>query len=405
MDILHCDLNNFYASVECAENPQIRDKYIAVSGNPNARHGIILAKNTAAKQMGVKTGEAIWEAKQKCPQLVCLPPHYELYVDYSKKVRAIYERYTDCVESFGLDECWLDVTHSKIFGTPFEIAEKLRQTVKDELGLTISVGVSFTKTFAKLGSDMKKPDATTVISKENYKQKVWNLDVGEMLYIGAKSKEKLNSMGIRTLGELANASPAALKSVFGINGEKIRLAARGEDEEPVKHISEERIIKSVGHGTTTLRDMGTLQDIDKVVVFLSEMVATRLRRYGMCASTVHVDMRYNDLSHVTRQTTVAPTYVADKISDAAMRLVKREWNGKPLRTVTVNTANLSPVSDKVQASIFDTQNEKKQNIEFALDQIRKKFGFFAIKKASILGNDLICDKFCGEEDLLPFQRK
>ena len=192
MDILHCDLNNFYASVEQAINPQLKGKFVAVSGNPATRSGIILAKNTAAKQMGVKTGEAIWEAKQKCPQLVCVPPHFEYYSHFSKRVREIYEQYTDRVEGFGLDECWLDVTHSKIFGTPFEIAEKLRSEVRQKTGLTISVGVSFTKTFAKLGSDLKKPDATTVISRENFKKVVWPLSVGEMLFIGPHTSQKLN---------------------------------------------------------------------------------------------------------------------------------------------------------------------------------------------------------------------
>ena len=192
MDILHCDLNNFYASVECIENPTLQGKYVAVSGNPEHRHGIILAKNQLAKQMGVKTGEAIWQARQKCPQLVCVPPQFELYSHYSKAVREIYLQYTDKVETFGLDECWLDVTHSKAFGTPEEIANKIRNQVKQETGLTISVGVSFTKTFAKLGSDMKKPDAITVISRQNYQDVIWPLDVCEMINIGARTKVKLN---------------------------------------------------------------------------------------------------------------------------------------------------------------------------------------------------------------------
>lgn len=405
MDILHCDLNNFYASVECAENPELTGKCVAVSGNPEHRHGIILAKNQAAKQMGVKTGEAIWQAKQKCPDLVCVPPQFELYSHYSKAVREIYLQYTDKVETFGLDECWLDVTHSKAFGTPQEIADKLRKEVKEKTGLTISVGVSFTKTFAKLGSDLKKPDATTVISRENYKEAIWNLPVNEMLYIGAKTKAKLNSIGIFTLGELANANPTMLKKTFGVNGIKIWQCARGEDTEPVSLYTAERQVKSVGHGTTTIRDMTTRQDVEQIVVFLSEMVATRLRKYGLLATTVHVDLRNAQLQHASMQRAVHPTFVASDIASIAMQLADKLWDGKPLRSLTVSTAGLIPVSSNVQESLFEERDERKQNLEIAIDQIRKKYGFFAIKKANLLGNDLVCDKFSDDEDLIPFKRQ
>lgn len=407
MDILHCDLNNFYASVEAALNPDLKGKYIAVSGNPKTRSGIILAKNTAAKQMGVLTGEPIWQAKQKCPQLICVAPHFEYYVHFSKRVRAIYERYTDKVEGFGLDECWLDVTHSKIFGTPYEIAEKIRNDVKRETGLTISVGVSFTKTFAKLGSDLKKPDATTVISKENYKDVVWKLPVCEMLFIGKRTAEKLNSMGIITLGDLANASEFALKKRFGVVGERLRISARGEDAEEVRQSNVEREIKSVGHGTTTLRDMVTYEDADKVIFYLADMVATRLRRYGFMGETVHLDIRRNDLTHESKQRKVPCTHVADDIYKAATTLLRSMWraeNDKPLRTLTVSVANLSAVGLGLQTSIFEERTEKEQNLEYFLDQIRKKFGFHAITKASILNNDLISNKLFSEEDLLPFKR-
>ena len=405
MDILHCDLNNFYASVECAENPDLQGKCVAVSGNPEHRHGIILAKNQQAKQMGVKTGEAIWQAKQKCPNLVCVPPQFELYSHYSKKVREIYLRYTDKVETFGLDECWLDVTHSKAFGSPEEIANKIREQVKQETGLTISVGVSFTKTFAKLGSDLKKPDAVTVINRQNYKNTIWPLDVCEMLNIGAKTKAKLNSLGIFTLGDLANANSIALKNKFGINGLKIQQCARGEDNDTVSLYTAERIVKSVGHGTTTIRDMESLDDIEKIVVFLSEMVATRLRKYGLLATTIHVDLRNTALQHATMQRSIHPTFVASDIASMSMQIVQKLWDKKPLRSLTVSTANLIPVASNVQESLFEIQDEKKQNLEIAIDQIRKKYGFFAIKKANLLGNDLVCDKFSDDEDLIPFKRQ
>ena len=409
MDVLHCDLNNFYASVEQVVSPDLRQyEYIAVSGNPETRSGIILAKNTAAKQMGVKTGEPIWQARQKCPDLKCVLPHFDYYTHYSKRVREIYERFTDKVEGFGLDECWLDVTHSGIFGTPYEIAEQLRETVKRETGLTISVGVSFTKTFAKLGSDLKKPDAVTVISRENYKDVVWKLPVCEMLYIGRHTEQKLHAMGIFTLGDLANGSLFALKKRFGVVGEKLYRAARGEDEEEVRQCQTEREIKSVGHGTTTLRDVNTYAEADKVIFFLSDMVATRLRRYGLQGEVVALDIRRNDLTHESKQHKVRATYVADDVYRVACRLLRQMWKEAPadlpLRSLTVSVANLSEVGCGYQTSLFDVDDEKDKNLEYSVDQIRKKFGYNAITRASLLDNDLVSDKLFSEEDLLPFKR-
>lgn len=407
MDILHCDLNNFYASVEQVLDPDLAGKYIAVSGNPATRSGIILAKNTAAKNMGVKTGETIWQAKQKCPELVCVPPHFEYYTHFSKRVREIYESYTDRVEGFGLDECWLDVTHSKMFGTPFEIAERIRREVREKTGLTISVGVSFNKTFAKLGSDMKKPDATTVISRENFKQVVWPLDVSEMIFVGGHTKQKLNEMGIFTLGDLANASTAALKKCLGVVGERLQVCANGMDVDPVRRYDVERDIKSVGHGTTTLRDMVSYDDAEKVICVLSDMVATRLRRYGFCGAVVHLDIRRNDLSHESKQAAVHPTCTARDISRTAVRLLHCIWQGqfdKPLRSLTVSVGNLTAISEGVQVSLFDTSEEKQRRLELSVDQIRKKFGFDAIFTLNTLSNDLVSKDMMKEEDLLPFKR-
>ena len=406
MDILHCDLNNFYASVEQVLNPDLEGKYVAVSGNPEKRSGVILAKNTAAKRMGVKTGEAIWQAKQKCPELICVPPHFPYYAHFSKRVREIYEQYTDRVEGFGLDECWLDVTHSGIYGTPFQIAEKLREEVKQKTGLTISVGVSFTKTFAKLGSDMKKPDATTVISRENFRKVVWPLDVSELLYIGSHTKRKLNEMGIFTLGDLANADPSALKARFGVVGERMRNSALGLDCDEVRRCGEEREIKSVGHGTTTLRDMTTYADAETVIALLSEMVAMRLRRYGFNCGVVKLDVRRNDLTHAGKQCAVHSTFLARDIYNAAARLLRSVWKGsadKPLRSLSVNVSDLSPVGEGVQQSLFDG-DDKQQKLELSLDKIRKKFGFGAIKTAKMLNNDLVSKELTSEEDLLPFKR-
>lgn len=407
MDVLHCDLNNFYASVEQALDPRLSGKFVAVSGNPATRSGIILAKNTAAKNMGVKTGEAIWQAKQKCPELVCVPPHFSYYTHFSKRVREIYERYTDRVEGFGLDECWLDVTHSKIFGTPLEIAEKIRNEVKEKTGLTISVGVSFNKTFAKLGSDLKKPDATTVISRENFKQVVWPLPVSDMIMIGEHTRQKLNEMGVYTLGDLANANSSALKKRFGVVGERLKLCAKGEDCDPVREVGVEREIKSVGHGTTTLRDMTTYRDAETVIALLSEMVATRLRRYGFVCGVVHLDVRRNNLTHESKQTAVHETCVANDIFNTAARLLRNVWRAEadlPLRSLTVSVSKLKTVSAGVQMTLFDERDEKQQQLEFSVDKIRKKFGFYAITKASYLNNDLVSKAMMAEEDLLPFKR-
>lgn len=407
MDVLHCDLNNFYASVEQVLNSDLQGKFIAVSGDPEKRSGIILAKNTAAKNMGVKTGEPIWQAKQKCPELVCVLPHFDYYVHFSQRVRAIYERYTDRVEGFGLDECWLDVTHSKLFGTPFEIAEKIRNEVREKTGLTISVGVSFNKTFAKLGSDMKKPDATTVISRENYKSVVWPLAVSEMLMIGKHTAQKLNEMGIYTLGDLASASSLALRKRFGVVGERLKACANGEDCEPVREAGTEREIKSVGHGTTTLRDMVTYDDAEVVISVLSEMVATRLRRYGFVGNLVHLDVRRNNLTHESKQVAVHPTCVSKDIFDASVRLLHSVWAAEkdlPLRSLTVTVSKLQEASAGVQATLFEEKNEKQQQLEFSVDKIRKKFGFDAITKANQLNNDLVQKNMMAEEDLLPFKR-
>ena len=291
--ILHCDLNNFYASVECLLNPCLKGYCVAVTGDQDMRHGIVLAKSNEAKAMGVKTAEAIWQARKKCPDLICVPPHYNAYVEYSKKVKEIYARYSDRVEAFSLDECWIDVTDTlPLLGKDGkQTADEIRETVKKETGLTISVGVSFTKSFAKLGSDMKKPDATTVITKENFRKTVWNLDVADMIMIGRKTAEKLNKYNIFTIGQLAKADDWLMKDLFGVNGIKILDAANGRDFTPVALSHEERDIKSVGHGTTAAKDVGTYEDASNIIYFLCEMISTRMRRYKVKGKT-HAEAQF-----------------------------------------------------------------------------------------------------------------
>lgn len=407
--ILHCDLNNFYASVECLLNPGLKGYCIAVTGDSDMRHGIILAKSNEAKACGVKTAETVWMAKKKCPDLICVPPHYDAYVRYSKVVKNIYKRYSDKVESFSLDECWIDVTDSQnIFGNGKKIADEIREVVKQETGLTISVGVSFTKSFAKLGSDMKKPDATTVIDRENFRKKVWPLDVSDMLMIGKKTAEKLNRYNIYTIGDLAKADESLLKDLLGINGSKIINAANGRDFSEVNGVDDEREIKSVGHGTTASKDIDNYQDVESLIYFLSEMISTRLRRYGVEGKTVCVDLRDTDLHHVTRQKALSRYTVLTKdIAKAAIELTKDNWNPSqslPLRTVSVAVSGLKKTSDATQQDFFNENRQKYESVEKAMDAIRGKYGFQSIIRANFFGSDFIEDRHYGDEDLLPFKR-
>ncbi|MDD3831296.1 MAG: DNA polymerase IV [Clostridia bacterium] len=407
--ILHCDLNNFYASVECVLNPDLADKYIAVCGSIDDRHGIVLAKNYKAKSMGVKTGETVWEAKQKCPDLVTVRPHGEYYVFYSLRVREIYSRYTDLIEAFGIDECWLDITNCKHSGSPQQIADRIRNEVREQTGLTISVGVACSKVYAKLGSDLKKPDATTVITRENREQVVYPLPVSDLLMIGPKTTNKLFNLGITTIGELANADEQLLKRYFGIVGPQMRNNARGEDNSAVRPNGLERTIKSVGHGTTTRVDTSTLTVAKKVIYTLSEMVATRLRRYHLKASSVHIDLRFNDLTHRSHQCSLTtPTFSAGFIADAAYCLTKQIWNPSkdlPIRTITVSTTKLSGTCDcGEQVSFFEHVSRKQEKIEQTVDSIRHKYGFGSMTRALLLENNSVVDKYCNEEDLLPFRR-
>ena len=254
--ILHSDLNNFYASVECLYHPELREKPVAVCGDPELRHGIVLAKNQLAKGCGIKTGEVLWQARQKCPELVLVPPSYERYLSYSAMAKEIYQEYTDQVESFGLDECWLDVTGSTaLFGGGCTLADRIRERIRRELGVTASVGVSFNKVFAKLGSDLRKPDATTAISPRDFREKIWPLPVQTLLYVGRATQNKLQRYGIRTIGELARADRGMLQFAFGKNGLMLWAFANGLDTSPVSNIGAKSLIKSIGNSTTTPRDL------------------------------------------------------------------------------------------------------------------------------------------------------
>ncbi|MCH5155415.1 MAG: DNA polymerase IV [Clostridiales bacterium] len=403
--ILHCDLNNFYASAECVSHSEWKDVPLAVCGDPNKRHGVVLAKNELAKKAGIKTGDVIWQARQKAPNLLVVPPHFDMYMSYSKQMFKLYNDYTDMVEPFGADECWLDVTGSqKIFGDGKQIADLIRERVKKESGLTCSVGVSFNKVFAKLGSDLKKPDATTVIDRNNFKRLIWGLKADEMLMVGRRTYERLLKLNISTIGELANADPVVLKNHFGVNGLKMKAYANGDDNEPVREAVYSRDVKSIGHGMTAVRDIETVDDARDLIYYLSEKVGARMRKANVRGTLVSVGMRDSALYSIVRQRIMpVPTYSSTEIAENALKVFCDNWNGDPMRTITVSVSKLSGDGPQ-QLSFFDdgTRNDKLEKLDETLDRLSAKYGN-VVHRASLIGKDFIYDK-TDAEDFLPFQR-
>ncbi len=390
--ILHCDCNGFFASVECAMNPKLKNVPMAVGGSEENRHGIILAKNELAKKYNIQTAETIYSAKKKCPSLVIVPPRHDLYQEYSKKVNAIYKEYTDLVEKFGIDESWLDVTGSqKLFGTGRKIADIIRKRVREEIGITISVGVSFNKVFAKLGSDYKKPDATTVISRESFKNIVYPLSVGDLLFVGRSTREALKKIGVTTIGELAECDEFQIAKLLGKQGSTILKYARGEDDSPVDpHANDE--VKSVGNGMTFKRDLRGEKDIMCGISYLSESIAARMRRKGVKCTVVQVTIKNPDLVSIQRQEKLDyPTNLAKDITDKAMDIMRKCWNmNSPIRMLTVTGNGIVDEEEKMQLSFFkeESQDPKREKLEKALDSIRNKYGKNAVKNANIINNDL-----------------
>ncbi len=388
--ILHCDCNSFFASVETALNPAFAGVPMAVCGSEEDRHGIVLAKNELAKKYGIKTAETVYSARKKCPSLVVAPPHYQAYSDFSKRVNAIYARYTDMIEPFGIDESWLDVTASrKLFGSGEEIAERIRKEVKAEIGITVSIGVSFNKVFAKLGSDYKKPDAITVISRENFRQIVFPLPASDLLFVGKRTAEQLSSMGIKTVGNLASVSPETLTRRFGKMGEMLYKYANGLDDSPV--CSEREDAKSVGSGMTFRHDLTSLDDCKVGIEYLADEVARRLRKQGMKCETVQLTIKDEFLSVLQRQKPQSPPAdTARAIADTALEILIDEWpRGKPIRMLTVTAANLIRAQSYAeQIDLFgeeDYQNrQKNKKREQTIDTIREKFGTASIIQGSVM---------------------
>ena len=387
--ILHSDCNCFYASVECLYNPEIRQKPVAVSGNPENRHGIILTKNEIAKKFGVKTGEPIWQAKQKCPELVTVPPRFELYKKFSRLTRQIYGEYSDRIQGFGLDEAWIDVTGStKYIGSGTLIAKEINRRIKNELGITVSVGVSFNKIFAKFGSDYKKPDAVTVINRENYRDIVWNSPAEDLLYVGKATKKKMNTLGIRTIGEIANTPIEYLRNNFGKWGDVLWAFANGLDCSPVTKESEADSVKSIGNSTTTPRDLENFEDVKSVMTVLCQCVARRLRAQGFKAKVLQISVRDKFLSSFTRQTTMdSPTNITEHITKTALKLFYNSYTSfTPIRSIGVSLTDFSPENTPSQISLFcdERKNRRLESLDSTVDRLKERFGNYSLVTANLL---------------------
>ena len=393
-DILHCDLNNFYASCEALANPELKDKAIAVGGSPKDRHGVVVAANYKAKSFGVRCGVTVYQAYKLCPDIVVCSPNFELYNEMSRRVRAIYADYTDQVEVFSIDECWLDVTASKMFGSPLEIANKIRERVKSEVGLTISVGVSFNKTFAKIGSDLKKPDATTEISVANYKNVVWKLPIGEMFGVGKQSRTKLVNIGINTIGDLARFNKDILIRQFGKMGEMWHNHANGVDDEPVAYLSDEHLPKSVGNSTTFYKDLTDIRDIELGFTVIAESVVSRMIKYGIeCAKTLSIVVKDSQLNIYQKQCQLSnPCRDSNEYIKTALHLFDNFKHLKGVRLLGITVTDWC--DEGMQLSLFEAPKHK--SLDDVMLKIRNKYGFGAIKKGNTMRDNKIAEAFMEE---------
>lgn len=384
--VLHVDLNNFYASVETIIDPSLKGDFLGVTGNIESRHGVILAKSESAKKAGVKTGMTVHEALKLCPELKLVEAKLDRYVKYSEIVRNIYRRYTDVIEPFGIDECWLDCTSTvKMFGGGEKIANDIRETVKRETGLTVSVGVSFNKVFAKLGSDMKKPDAVTVISPENFKEKVWGLPVENLLFVGKSTLEKLKKYNIATIGDLAAVDENFLTDKFGKWGATLKIYAEGLDDTPVMKDNESDEIKSVGNSITSYRDLVNIEDAKLVFSVLAASVSRRLISYNVgkaCGISVYV--RDNELNSITRSARLPyPTVLADDFCAAAEKLLENSYDfKKPIRTLGLTVSGFTEKSYE-QLTVYDKEYRKKLSLQLAVNAINEKYGKKSVMKGIV----------------------
>ena len=399
--ILHSDLNNFFASVETALTPGLKGKAVAVCGSAENRHGIVLAKSEKAKAYDVKTTMTINEAKRLCPELITVSPHYKEYAEYSKRVREIYSRFTDMQEPFGIDESWLDVTDSGRLGGGEQIADEIRRLVKTELNLTCSVGVSFNKVFAKLGSDLKKPDGTTVISRDNFRRKVWPLPVEDLLYVGRATLKELNKYNIFSIGDLAKTSPEFLKEKFGKGGETLYAYANGLDDSPVRRADEVRDPESIGNSVTLYRDLKNNEEVRAVLASLCEKVSARLMKSGVGEATViTVSMRDGNLKWFSRQEKLPyPTVLYEDFLKSSYGLFARNYDWKtPVRSIGVTVSGFEKGAEQVSFFKPDEKYEKRVTLENAVGKIREKYGNAGIKRGITMIDETLIPKDRDEDE-------
>ena len=392
--ILHSDLNNFFASVEIALNPALAGKPLIVCGDPKERHGVVLAKNEEAKKFGIKTAETVYSALKKCPDLQMVGSHFHEYKKYSQKVVEIYARFTDKIEECSIDECALDMTESTfLFGIGYEIAEKIRRTVKEELGLTVSVGVSFNKVFAKLASELKKPDAVTEISEENYREIVWRLPVTDLLFVGKSTAQTLRDLGVHTIGDLARADEAMLSRFLGKRGRQLRVYARGEDDEPVHFEKKKEDLKSIGNSMTLPKDISDREEVKRWFYALAESVSARLRAADVGrASTVHIVVRNEKLEDSTCQKKVPPTALCGDIAQAAYELFCRNFPlGYKVRMLGVTVSgfdyHIEQMTLDSMLSGERSKYDKKERAESAIAKIREKYGYATVQRGVVMGDE------------------
>lgn len=383
--ILHSDINCCYAAIEHLHHPELAGKPLAVGGDPEARHGIVLTADYLAKKHGVKTGMALWQAKQLCPEINFISPRMDLYLRFSKMAHEIYGEYTDLQEAYGIDESWLDVTDSvSIKGDGYKIAQEISNRMKSELGITVSIGVSFNKIYAKLGSDYKKPDAITTMYRDEFQRKAWVLPASDLLYVGRSTSAKLQKLGIRTIGDLARTDEKVLHSQFGKMGDILWAFANGYDDSPVKYEDAHAPIKSIGNSTTTPRDLVNEQDVKIVLTILAESVAARLRENGFKCRVVEISVRDNELFSFTRQRKLDhATNVTREIAEEAFRLFQENYNWqKPIRSVGVRGADLVNDNYWEQIDLFSSVEfrEKQMKVDTAVDDIRRRFGFYSVQR-------------------------
>lgn len=394
--IFHCDCDAFFASVECIDRPELRSVPMAVAGNPENRHGIILAKNQLAKNYGVKTAETVWKAREKCPHLILIPAHNERYVETSRKVNAIYAEYTDLLEPFGIDETFLDVTNSLhlFYDTPAELAEEIRRRIREEIKITVSIGISFQKAFAKLGSDYNKPDGQIVITRENYKEILYPLPVSDLMYAGPKMTEKLKSCGIYTIGQAAELNREALEAMLGKQGVYLWSVIQGKGNTEVTPDGAREKAKSVGHGMTFHRNLIGEADMFVGIALLADRVAERLQKKNLLCSGVQLTIRSPEFQNMNRQMQLGhKTQLFGDIYTAACQLLKKHWDMEnPIRLLSVTGIGISEAEEtNAQISFFDAeeQQKKREKIEAAVHAVRGKYGPGAVFPGAIIGTNLL----------------